>query len=109
LTELQIFRCETCGTSLFPARLRCPDCGGTRFTQGNAGPGSVEEETTLRRAPTHVAPTHVRLGSVRLAAGPVVIARLEHGATAGANVRLEQAPDGAVKAHRAEDREQRSN
>jgi hypothetical protein len=60
-----------------------------------AGPGNVEEQTTLRRPGPGV-----RLGSVRLQAGPVVIARLADRVGANVEVRLEQIPDGAIHAHK---------
>jgi hypothetical protein len=88
--------------NLFPARLRCPSCGGVQLRRVRAGPGRVDEETALRRGEVGV-----RIGSVRLAAGPVVIARLAEGAVAGAVVRLDVARDGAVLARHTQD--QRSN
>jgi uncharacterized OB-fold protein len=95
--ELEIYRCERCETNLFPARLRCPNCGNTQMTPTPAGPGEVEQETTLRRQTEPV-----RLGSVRLAAGPVVIARLAPTVTTTTPVRLEQEPDGAIHARENE-------
>jgi uncharacterized OB-fold protein len=90
VSELQIFRCGGCGLHLFPERLRCPRCGGVRFDRVPAGPGRVEEQTRLRDG--------VRLGSVRLDAGPVVVARLE-GDPSG-EVILEQHADGAISNRR---------
>jgi hypothetical protein len=55
----------------------------------------IEDATALAR----ILDPHgsaIRLGSVRLDAGPVVIARLKCGIEAGARVRLEVAPDGIV-------------
>jgi uncharacterized OB-fold protein len=101
--ELQIYRCESCETNLFPARLHCPNCGNTRISQIKAGPGKVEQETTLRRETEPI-----RLGSVRLAAGPVVIARLAPAVGTTTQVRLEQQPDGAIHA-RERDESERSN
>ncbi len=63
-----------------------------------AGPGRIEEETTLRRA---AEPT--RLGTVRLDSGPLVIARLANQAGAGAHVRLERTPEGAIWARATPD------
>jgi uncharacterized OB-fold protein len=67
--ELQV--CEGCGRALFPARALCPGCGGRDFRSEPAGPGVVEEVTArlLEDAST------VHIASVRLAQGPVVIAR----------------------------------
>ena len=47
----------------------------------------MEETTIVRRAPGGLR-RPVLLGSVRLAAGPLVIARLEEGAETGARVRV---------------------
>jgi len=91
MSELQIFRCIGCGVHLFPERLRCPRCGGWSFDRVAAGPGRVEQETTLVRQA-------VRLGSVHLGKGPVVIARLE--ADTSGEVTLEQRADGAIRTRR---------
>jgi uncharacterized OB-fold protein len=97
VSELQIQRCRRCGTAWFPDRLRCPQCGGREWHRVPAGEGIVEEETSVRRPP---APDGglVRLGSVRLDAGPVVIARLEEDVGAGRYVRLDAGADGSVRA-----------
>jgi uncharacterized OB-fold protein len=100
LTELEIQRCERCGTSAFPDRLWCPGCGAGELGHGPAGPGRVEEETTLRRPPID---EPVRLGTVRLRAGPLIIARLATDTGAGTRVRLERTPEGAIWARGAPD------
>jgi uncharacterized OB-fold protein len=65
-----------------------------------AGPGRVEEETTLRRAPAGaVDGDPVRLGTVRLDSGPLVIVRLAAEVGAGTKVRLDRTPAGAIWAH----------
>lgn len=94
MTELEIQRCEACGVGLFPSRLRCPRCGEVPAEGVPAGPGRVEEETRVRRRRDETTP--VRLGSVRLDAGPIVIARLSDEAGVGSTVRLEVTPDGAI-------------
>ncbi len=91
MTELQIQRCEACGTNAFPDRLWCPGCGAGTLQHVPAGPGRVEEETTLRRA---TEPTN--LGTIRLEAGPLVIARLATGAHTGTRVRLERTSEGTI-------------
>jgi uncharacterized OB-fold protein len=88
VTELQIQRCTSCAAHWFPDRLRCPDCGGALQHTG-AGEGRVEEQTTLRRT------SGARLASVRLDAGPVVIARRADDARA-TRVRLTVTDDGAI-------------
>ena len=91
MTELQIQRCEACGTNAFPDRLWCPGCGAVTLHHVPAGPGRVEEETALRRSAEPI-----RLGTVRLEAGPVIIARLATGAQAGTPVRLERTSEGTI-------------
>jgi uncharacterized OB-fold protein len=98
MTELQIQRCDTCGTSAFPDRLWCPGCGGGELRHVAAGPGRVEEETTLRRSAEPV-----QLGTVRLDSGPLVIARLAPGAGAGTEVHLEVSPSHAIWARTTPD------
>jgi uncharacterized OB-fold protein len=91
MTELQIQRCERCGTSAFPDRLWCPGCGAGELRHAPAGPGRVEEETTLRRSAEPV-----RLGTVRLDSGPLVIVRLDTRTGAGTQVRLDQTTEGTI-------------
>ena|SRR5690242_6177022 len=98
MIELEIQRCERCGTSAFPDRLWCPGCGAGAWEHVPAGPGRVEEETTLHRAAEPI-----RLGSVRLDAGPMVVARLDTGAQAGTRVHLELTPSRTIWARAAPD------
>lgn len=91
MIELEVQRCERCGASAFPDRLWCPGCGAGTLQHVPAGPGRVEEETTLRRSAEPV-----RLGTVRLDSGPLVIARLAPGAKAGTPVRLERTAEGTI-------------
>ena len=104
MTELEIQRCERCEKSAFPDRLWCPGCGAAELRHQPAGPGRVEEETTLRRPPATAAQDEsVRLGTVRLHAGPLVIARLAPGAGAGIQVRLERTTACAIWARASPD------
>jgi uncharacterized protein len=98
MSELQIQRCERCEANVFPDRLWCPGCGASTWQQVPAGPGRVEEETTLRRSAEPV-----RLGTVRLETGPLVIARLATQATAGTEVRLERTTEGTIWARATPD------
>jgi uncharacterized OB-fold protein len=91
MTELQIQRCEGCGSNFFPDRLWCPSCGAGALLHVPAGPGRVEEETTLRRSGEPV-----RLGTVRLDSGPLIIARLSRHARAGSQVHLELTPSRTI-------------
>jgi uncharacterized OB-fold protein len=85
MTALEIQRCQTCADSWFPDRLRCPRCGGRDFSRIPAGRGTVEETTA-------------KLGSIRLDAGPVVIASVRDGTKRGARVSLDHKPDGEIRA-----------
>src|SRR6185312_4314213 len=91
MTDLRIQHCEACGTDAFPDRLWCPGCGVATLQHVPAGPGRVEQETTLRRSAEPI-----RLGTVRLDSGPLVIARLATGAKAGSRVRLERTSEGTI-------------
>jgi uncharacterized OB-fold protein len=98
MSELQIQRCEPCGMSMFPDRLWCPGCGGGELSHAPAGPGRVEEETTLRRSAEPV-----RLGTVRLHSGPLIIARLADRTGSGTQVRLERTAEGTIWARATPD------
>jgi uncharacterized OB-fold protein len=98
MTELQIQRCERCGTSAFPDRLWCPGCGADELRHVAAGPGRVEEDTPLRRSAEPV-----RLGTVRLESGPLIIARLAIGAGAGTQVRLDRTTERTIWARATPD------
>jgi uncharacterized OB-fold protein len=98
VSELQIQRCERCETSMFPDRLWCPRCGAAELRHVEAGPGRVEEETTLRRSAEAV-----RLGTVRLDSGPLIIARLAARTGDGTRVRLERTTEGTILARATPD------
>jgi uncharacterized protein len=85
---LKIQRCARCGTKWFPERLGCGRCGGRTFSRIPAGPGTLEEVMGT-------------LGSVRLDAGPVVIARVDPGTSAGSRVLLERHERGQTWARNA--------
>lgn len=88
---LPVSSCSTCGHAVFPARLLCPRCGGSDWAITEVHEGVVDEATVVRRAAGGPLPAPVQLGTVRVACGPVVLARLEPGTAAeeGASVRLE--------------------
>lgn len=98
MIELEIQRCERCGTSVFPDRLWCPGCGVAELRHVASGPGRVEQETELRRTADPI-----RLGTVRLDAGPMVIARLSRHARAGTEVYLELTPSRTIWARATPD------
>ncbi len=68
---------------MFPRRLLCPDCGGAEWREEQVENGALEA-TTER---------DVRVGAVRTPLGPLVIARLESGATPGTEVLLDHDGD----------------
>jgi len=86
--------CRTCGQTLFPRRALCPACGGASWRLERAEDGVVEEATTVRHAVEATDAPAVVLASVRLDAGPVIVACLEGQAGTGGRVEL-VAVDGA--------------
>ena len=69
--------CNACDWRGFLARLWCPACGSTDLRTTLVHGGHVEDLTILHRAAgrTIVAPVHI--GTVRLAGGGLVVARLD--------------------------------
>lgn len=91
MSGLPVSTCSTCGHAVFPARLLCPRCGGSGWAIKEVQDGVVEDATVVRRAAGGPLPAPVQLGAVRIAGGPVVLARLEPDTASeeGASVRLE--------------------
>jgi uncharacterized protein len=85
--------CANCGHSIWPPRLACPVCGAAEWNQVEASTGTVEDVTET--AGYDGSP--VRLGTVRLDAGPPVIAAIEPDARPGEAVVLELV-DGGLRA-----------
>jgi uncharacterized OB-fold protein len=79
--------CARCGHGVFPERSLCPRCGAGEWALREIARGRVEEETTVLRAPVPL-DGPVRLALVRLADGPLVIARLERDAARGDEVEV---------------------
>jgi uncharacterized OB-fold protein len=80
--------CGACGWRGFPVPEWCPRCGSDAVRVALAWGGTVEETTILRHAPGRTLPGPVRIGSVRLAGGGVVIARLDPAVGEGSRVLL---------------------
>jgi uncharacterized OB-fold protein len=78
-SSFSVPQCRACAHAIWPPRPVCPRCGGTTFSQRDAGRGVIEE--TTRNGET-------LLASVRTHAGPIVIARLVGDGSAGADVDL---------------------
>lgn len=87
--------CAGCGYAAFPQRLLCPRCGGRRWHSRAAREGFIEATTTLRRGPGRDYDPPVALALVRLADGPLVVARLERDAPSGDAVALALDSSGA--------------
>lgn len=67
--------CGACGHAVWPPRLVCPSCGAREWKRVDASEGTLEEVSELAGSGSEP----VRLCSVRLDAGPTVIARGEGG------------------------------
>ena len=85
---LKVFQCEHCGSTVFPARYLCFECGGAEWRERVAERGCVDELTTVRRRVGAQDGGDVGIASVTTDAGPIVIARLEGVVRAGEAVRL---------------------
>jgi uncharacterized OB-fold protein len=101
-TALQIPVCRECGRTAFPPPRACPSCGATDWEERPAGAGAVEQLTTLRRVAGAAMEQPVRLASVRLEAGPVLIARAGDGVEVGSTVGIVTLADGALEARAVE-------
>ena len=80
--------CSACGRTVFPRRVLCPACGGAAWRRERVDEGVVEEVTTVHRAVGAAGEPPVSLASVRLDAGPVVVARVDGDAAVGGRVEV---------------------
>lgn len=85
---LKVFQCKQCGSTVFPARYVCFECGGAEWRERVAERGTIDELTTVRRRVGAQDGSDVLLASVTTDAGPIVIARLERAVRAGDAVSL---------------------
>ncbi len=83
--SLRVAVCGACGKASFPPPYLCPACGAREWREEEVASGTLEALADRGE---------VQLGAVRLEQGPLVIARVEGGAQAGAKVEL--AEDGDV-------------
>lgn len=86
----RIFICESCERAVFPRRLLCPDCAGSAFREELVETGTLEDVADRGE---------VKVGLVRVAQGPLLVARVEGNAARGAPVALDE--DGEVPVARA--------
>lgn len=82
--SFEIPACGQCGHAVWPPRLACSVCGSAQWESVDASIGSLEELTELPRE----GQGPVRLCSVRLDAGPIVVARCEERGAAGDRVNM---------------------
>lgn len=88
--------CERCGHLLYPPRILCPVCAGSRFERRLADTGVVEEVTTRRPVAKRrqlpwgnwLDQSETRLATVRTDAGPRVVVRVDEGVAKGDPVTL---------------------
>jgi NAD(P)-dependent dehydrogenase (short-subunit alcohol dehydrogenase family)/uncharacterized OB-fold protein len=84
--------CLDCSTVIYPPRDACPSCLSARIPFRDVDPaGTLVAETTVRTStePYFRERTPWRIGTVRLDAGPVIVAHLHGDVTEGERVRLE--------------------
>ena len=84
--------CLDCGAVVYPPRDACPSCLSARIPFRDVDPGgTLIAETTVRTStdPYFRERTPWRVGTVKLDAGPVVVAHLHGDAVEGTRVRLE--------------------
>jgi uncharacterized OB-fold protein len=82
--SLRLFVCGSCGRAVFPHLLLCPNCGSTGWRREPVDSGVLEAVADRGE---------VRLGAVRTSSGPLVIARVDGDAKAGATVQLDEDGD----------------
>jgi NAD(P)-dependent dehydrogenase (short-subunit alcohol dehydrogenase family)/uncharacterized OB-fold protein len=84
--------CLDCNTVIYPPRDACPSCLSARIPFRDVDPaGTLVAETTVRTStePYFRERTPWRIGTIRLDAGPVIVAHLHGDAREGERVRLE--------------------
>lgn len=90
---MRLGRCEDCGAIQYPHRARCMRClGDTVNLQWRAAPGRVLATTNIHRGidPRFAPDTPQAMGSVRLDAGPIVLALLTPGCAPGTTVGIDE-------------------
>ena len=81
--SLSIPVCTACGAATFPALLLCPSCAGTSWRLEPVERGVLEGCSETAR-------DGVRVGLVRVALGPLAVARVEGDAEVGDELALDQ-------------------
>jgi uncharacterized OB-fold protein len=93
MSDFAIPACANCGHAIWPPRLACPVCGAAEWNERPAPTGTLEDVT---EAPGYDGEP-IRLGTVKIADGPPVIAGVDDGIEPGDPVSLELV-DGALRA-----------
>ena len=88
--SLHVFVCATCDRAVFPRRLLCPQCGARDWRDVPIESGALEGLADRGE---------LKLGAVRVALGPLAIARVEGEPQPGTEVSLDT--DGDVPVARA--------
>ena len=95
-----IWRCEGCGTKVFPQRLLCPHCHGHAFAEERVHEGVVEEVAVIRHMIGQENWQPRRIANVRTHGGPSITVGLRDEVGPGTVVALSQeegAPYGVRK------------
>jgi uncharacterized OB-fold protein len=95
-----IWRCRSCGTTVFPQRLLCPHCHGHEFDEERVHEGVVEEVAVIRHMIGQENWQRRRIANVRTRGGPSITVGLRDESEPGTVVVLSQeegAPYGARK------------
>ncbi len=85
-----IWRCERCGTKVFPQRLLCPQCHGAAFAEERVHEGVVEEVAVIRHMIGQENWQPRRIANVRTNDGPCITVGLRDEAEPGTVVELSQ-------------------
>ncbi len=95
MSDFAIPACTNCGHAIWPPRLACPVCGAAEWEDVPAPTGTLLDVT---EAPGYDGEP-IRLGTVKLDAGPPVIAGIDADVDPGETVSLHLA-DGALRAEK---------
>lgn len=96
-----IWRCEGCGTKVFPQRLLCPHCHGQAFEEERVHEGVVEEVAVIRHMIGQENWQPRRIANVRTKEGPSITVGLRDDSGPGTVIELTQeegGPFGRAKA-----------
>jgi len=95
-----IWRCRSCGATVFPQRLLCPQCHGQAFDDDRVHEGVVEEVAVIRHMIGQENWQPRRIANVRTRGGPSITVGLRDESGPGTVVELMQeegAPFGRAK------------